>query len=412
MAEMLGERLLGWHVGAFGAVLIPFLIAAVIKTLQGSSLVAAITAAGMVQPLLVSLGLDGANGKALAALAIGAGAMTVSHVNDEYFWLVADRAGLTPLRRSQANRRHAAARPFRRRRARCYCRSSGLPLLKLAGMPMNSDDVELPAKTVAPRSHQACRRRRAGGEFRGGRRKRKPSRQARRASDTSLPPGFRWGTATSAYQIEGAWQEDGKGEFDLGPLHPHPRHDPNNDTGDVALDHYHRYKDDVQLMKALGARHLPVLDLLAAHFSARHRPPNAKGLDFYDRLVDELLANGIEPFATLYHWDLPQALQDNGGGGNPATRQRPLPIMPAMSARKLSDRVKHFFTINELTTFVELGYGTGVFAPGLKLPPARLNQVRHHRRAWPRPCGASDPRQRQSREPKSGWRKTSPPPCR
>jgi GntP family gluconate:H+ symporter len=97
MADVLGERLLGWHVGPLG-VLIPFLVAAVIKTLQGSSLVAAITTAGMVQPILMPLGLGEANGKALAALAIGAGAMTVCHINDEFFWLVADRAGLAPLR--------------------------------------------------------------------------------------------------------------------------------------------------------------------------------------------------------------------------------------------------------------------------------------------------------------------------
>jgi gluconate:H+ symporter, GntP family len=98
MPEMFGERLLGWHVGTFGGVLVPFFAAMAMKTLQGSSLVAAITAAGMAQPLLASLGLDGESGKALAALAVGAGAMTVSHVNDEYFWLVADRAGLSPLR--------------------------------------------------------------------------------------------------------------------------------------------------------------------------------------------------------------------------------------------------------------------------------------------------------------------------
>jgi GntP family gluconate:H+ symporter len=97
MADVLGERLLGWHVGRFG-VLIPFLVAAAIKTLQGSSLVAAITAAGMVQPILMPLALGDTDGKALAALAVGAGAMTISHFNDEYFWLVADRAGVTPLR--------------------------------------------------------------------------------------------------------------------------------------------------------------------------------------------------------------------------------------------------------------------------------------------------------------------------
>jgi len=98
MAEMFGERLLGWHVDVLGGVLVAFLIATAMKTLQGSSLVAAITAAGMVQPMLAQLGLGDANGKALAVLAVGAGAMTVSHVNDEYFWLVADRAGLRPLR--------------------------------------------------------------------------------------------------------------------------------------------------------------------------------------------------------------------------------------------------------------------------------------------------------------------------
>lgn len=97
MAEVLGERLLDWHLGPF-ALLIPFLIAAVIKTLQGSSLVAAITTAGMVQTMLVSFGLGDADGKALAALAIGAGAMTVSHINDDYFWLVTTSTGLSPLR--------------------------------------------------------------------------------------------------------------------------------------------------------------------------------------------------------------------------------------------------------------------------------------------------------------------------
>ena len=98
MAEMLGERALAWHLGAFG-VLIPFLAAAVIKTLQGSSSVAAITAAGMVQPLLSAIGLADANGTALAALAIGAGAMTVSHVNDEYFWLVTESTGFSAVAR-------------------------------------------------------------------------------------------------------------------------------------------------------------------------------------------------------------------------------------------------------------------------------------------------------------------------
>jgi GntP family gluconate:H+ symporter len=97
MAEMLGEHLLSPRLASFG-VLVPFVIAAVMKTLQGSSLVAAITAAGMAEPMLAPLGLDGADGRALAALAVGAGAMTISHVNDEYFWLVTQTARLSPLR--------------------------------------------------------------------------------------------------------------------------------------------------------------------------------------------------------------------------------------------------------------------------------------------------------------------------
>src|SRR5262249_23104204 len=106
--------------------------------------------------------------------------------------------------------------------------------------------------------------------------------------------------------------------------------------------------------------------------------PNPKGLDFYNRLIDELLANGIVPFATLYHWDLPQALQDRVGGWESRATPQAFADYAGYVAEKLSDRVTHFFTINEFYSSVEFGYGTGVNAPGLKLPPARLNQVRHH----------------------------------
>jgi beta-glucosidase len=101
-------------------------------------------------------------------------------------------------------------------------------------------------------------------------------------------------------------------------------------------------------------------------------------LDFYSRLVDELLAHGIEPFATLYHWDLPQALQDSVGGWESRDTPEVFAEYAGYVAEKLSDRIKHLFTINEFTTFVEWGHGTGVLALGLTLPPARLNQVRHH----------------------------------
>ncbi len=102
-----------------------------------------------------------------------------------------------------------------------------------------------------------------------------------------------------------------------------------------------------------------------------------KGLDFYDRLLDNLVANGIAPFPTLYHWDLPQALQDRGGWERRDTAVA-FADYAGYVAEKLSDRARHFFTLNECATFVELGHTTGVFAPGLKLPPDRLNQVRHH----------------------------------
>jgi beta-glucosidase len=196
-------------------------------------------------------------------------------------------------------------------------------------------------------------------------------------SETSLPQGFRWGTATSAYQIEGAWQDDGKGESIWDRFVHTPGAIPGGDTGDVALDHYHRYNDDVQLMKGLGARTYRFSISWPRIFPKGTGAPNAKGLDFYDRLVNELLGNGIEPYATLFHWDLPQALQD-GGGWESRDTGKAFADYAGYVSEKLSDRVKHFFPINELTSLVELGYGTGRFAPGLKLPPARLNQLRHN----------------------------------
>jgi beta-glucosidase len=129
-----------------------------------------------------------------------------------------------------------------------------------------------------------------------------------------FPPGFLWGTATSSYQIEGAWKEDGKGESIWDRFSHTPGHIQNNETGDVALNHYHRYKEDVQLQKALGARAYRFSVSWPRIFPQGTGSPNSKGLDFYDRLTDELLVNGIAPFATLYHWDLPQALQDSVGG--------------------------------------------------------------------------------------------------
>jgi beta-glucosidase len=193
-----------------------------------------------------------------------------------------------------------------------------------------------------------------------------------------FPQGFLWGTATSAYQIEGAVKEDGRGPSVWDTFSHTPGKTKDNANGDVAVDHYHRYKQDVQLIKALGTKVYRFSIAWPRVFPDGAGAANPKGLDFYHRLVDELLANGIEPFATLYHWDLPQALQDRVGGWESRDTAQAFADYAGYVAQRITDRVKHVFTMNELWAFVELGYGTGVHAPGLKLPPGRLNQARHH----------------------------------
>jgi len=201
----------------------------------------------------------------------------------------------------------------------------------------------------------------------------KPGAPARR-----FPKGFLWGSATASYQVEGAFNEDGRGPSIWDTFSHTPGKVVNNATGDVADDHYHRYKEDVQLMKSLGVKAYRFSIAWPRVFPRGSGAPNPKGLDFYKRLVDELLANGIQPFATLYHWDLPQALQDNGGGWESRDTSKAFGDYGGYVAKHLSDRVKHFFTINEFGAFVELGYRIGIHAPGLMLPPGRFNQTRHH----------------------------------
>src|SRR5215468_8350380 len=198
-----------------------------------------------------------------------------------------------------------------------------------------------------------------------------------------FPKGFYWGTATSSYQIEGAWNEDGKGPSIWDTYAHTPGNIKNGDTGDIANDHYHRYKKDV------GANAYRFSIAWPRIFPNGTGQPNPKGLDFYNRVVDELVGAGIAPFATLYHWDLPQALQDRGGWQNRDTGKAFANYAGYMT-EKLSDRVRHFFTINEFRSFVEGGYqgfdvqvGGGKTlhlggAPGLRLSNGDLNQVRHH----------------------------------
>ena len=178
-----------------------------------------------------------------------------------------------------------------------------------------------------------------------------------------FPSEFVWGAATSAYQIEGAWDQDGKGESIWDRFSHTPGNIANGDTGDVACDHYHRWQDDIQLMKAIG--------LKAYRFSIswpRLLPEgdghiNSPGIDFYSRLVDELLEAGIEPFVTLYHWDLPQALQDAGGWPERCTAEAFVEYAGLIS-RELGDRVKHWVTFNEPFVTANQGYLEGNHAPG------------------------------------------------
>ena len=206
-----------------------------------------------------------------------------------------------------------------------------------------------------------------------------------------FPEGFFWGTATASYQIEGAWNEDGKGPSIWDTYAHTPGNMRNNDTGDVANDHYHRYTEDVQLMKSIGQTAYRFSISWPRIFPNGTGQPNAKGLDFYDRLADELVAAGIAPFATLYHWDLPQALQDKGGWQNRDVTKA-FADYAGYVAEKLSDRIGHFFTINEFRSFTEAGYRgfrvpapgtpegyrTVHLAPGLSLPLGEFHQVRHH----------------------------------
>jgi beta-glucosidase len=200
---------------------------------------------------------------------------------------------------------------------------------------------------------------------------------AQATSAREFPKGFLWGSATASYQVEGAVKEDGRGPSIWDVFSHTPGKVVDNATGDVASDHYRRYKEDVQLMKSLGVKTYRFSIAWPRVFPNGDGPPNPKGLDFYNRLVDELLANDIQPFATLYHWDLPQSLQERGGGWESRSTAEAFGNYAGYVAERLSDRVKHFFTINEFGAFLEVGYRMGIHAPGLRLPPGRFNQARH-----------------------------------
>jgi beta-glucosidase len=185
-----------------------------------------------------------------------------------------------------------------------------------------------------------------------------------------------WGAATAAYQTEGAATEDGRGESIWDRFTALPGRIANGDTGRVACDSYHRYTEDVRLMQDLR--------LDAYRFSVAwprvlpqgRGPVNAAGLDFYDRLVDELLASGVEPFVTLYHWDLPQALEDRGGWPTRETVDAFAEYVDVVVAR-LGDRVSRWITQNEPWVVAWLGYGRGEHAPGRRSDRDALAAAHH-----------------------------------
>ncbi len=195
-----------------------------------------------------------------------------------------------------------------------------------------------------------------------------------------FPAGFVWGTATASYQIEGAAGEDGRTASIWDTFSHTPGKVLDGDTGDVADDHYHRYPEDVAIMKSLGVtsyRFSVAWPRITPDVTADELGPvNEAGLDFYSRLVDELIGAGITPAATLYHWDLPQALEDAGGWTNRATAER-FAEYAAVVAERLGDRIGTFITLNEPWCSAYLGYASGVHAPGRTEPAAALTAVHH-----------------------------------
>ncbi|MBS0191680.1 MAG: GH1 family beta-glucosidase [Phycisphaerales bacterium] len=205
----------------------------------------------------------------------------------------------------------------------------------------------------------------------------------------SFPANFTWGAASSAYQIEGAWNTDGRGPSiwdtychavptEGGPgFNPVRQNVYQGHTGDTACDHYNRYKEDVAIMKSIGLKAYRFSIAWTRIFPEGAGALNTKGLDFYDRLVNELLASGITPFATLFHWDYPEALFRKGGWLNRESVKWFADYTQAVADR-LGDRVTNWMTLNEPQVFLQFGHADAHNAPGLRLPTRELLVACHH----------------------------------
>ena len=199
-----------------------------------------------------------------------------------------------------------------------------------------------------------------------------------------FPEKFIWGASTAAYQIEGAWNADGKGPSIWDEFSHTPGKVMNNDNGDIACDHYHRFREDVALMKQLGLKGYRFSISWPRVLPNGTGKINEAGIQFYSDLVDELLAAGIQPCCTLYHWDLPLRLMEKGGWSNPDSADW-FAEYTALIADRLGDRIKFFFTFNEISVFIK-GIINGIHAPGILTTPdyyvkAYHNILRAHGRA-------------------------------
>ena len=193
----------------------------------------------------------------------------------------------------------------------------------------------------------------------------------------SFPKDFIWASATASYQIEGGFDEDGRSPSIWDVFSKTPGKVLNGETGDLACDHYHRWEKDVALMKNLGLQAYRFSTAWPRIIPGGTGSVNKPGLDFYDRLVDKLLSLGIQPFCTLYHWDLPQSLEDAGGWRNKATSEAFAQYAEAV-VKRLSDRVQNWITLNEPWCSSILGYERGIHAPGAKEPKKVVRQVIHN----------------------------------
>lgn len=198
-----------------------------------------------------------------------------------------------------------------------------------------------------------------------------PALREQPAEPSTFPSNFVWGVATAAYQIEGAVHEDGRGTSIWDTFSHTPGKVLNGDTGDVACDHYHRWREDLALLRDLGVGGYRLSIAWPRLIPDGGHAVNPAGLDWYERLIDALLENGIEPWVTLYHWDLPQPLEDAGGWPERATADAFARFAEVVGSR-LGDRVRTWATLNEPWCSAFLGYQIGVHAPGKQDPRLAL----------------------------------------